>query len=134
MNLFFSFSDGESLERRPEEKSPYLQTGNHSIKITITNKSSLFTLKVKFSFVNFNSCFGNELIYLSVFAFLGILTPARNVVIFFQVTAGTIEEKIFQRQLTKQGLGGGILDPERSGGSQQFHFSSGKSDLLSKTS
>jgi hypothetical protein len=62
MNRVFSFSDGASLERRPEEKSPHLQTGNHLIKITITNKSSLFTLKVKFSFVNFNSCFGNELI------------------------------------------------------------------------
>jgi SNF2 family DNA or RNA helicase len=48
------------------------------------------------------------------------------------VTAGTIEEKIFQRQLTKQGLGGGILDPERSGGSQQFHFSSGKSIFFRK--
>jgi hypothetical protein len=44
---------------------------------------------------------------------------------FWQVTSGTIEEKIFQRQLTKQGLGGGILDPERSGGSHQFHFSTG---------
>jgi hypothetical protein len=50
--------------------------------------------------------------------FLNLIKP-------WQVTSGTIEEKIFQRQLTKQGLGGGILDPERSGASQQFHFSKG---------
>ena len=34
----------------------------------------------------------------------------RPVHVYRLATAGTIEEKIFQRQVTKQGLGGGIMD------------------------
>jgi len=49
----------------------------------------------------------------------------RKVHIYRLVTVGTIEEKIFQRQLNKKGLGGGILDPEKSGVTQQFHFTKG---------
>ncbi|TRY69409.1 hypothetical protein TCAL_13441 [Tigriopus californicus] len=43
----------------------------------------------------------------------------RPVLVYRLATSGTIEEKIFQRQITKQGLGGGLMD----GKSTQFHFS-----------
>jgi len=53
----------------------------------------------------------------------------RPVHIYRLVTAGTIEEKIFQRQVTKQGLGGGIVDggagesySNSSSVGGQFHF------------
>jgi DNA repair and recombination protein RAD54B len=49
----------------------------------------------------------------------------RKVFIYRLVTVGTIEERIFQRQLNKKGLGGGILDSEKPGAAQQFHFSKG---------
>ncbi len=48
----------------------------------------------------------------------------KPVKVYRLVTTGTIEEKIFQRQITKQGLGGGVVgaagQEARSG---QFHFS-----------
>ena len=47
----------------------------------------------------------------------------KPVKVYRLVTTGTIEEKIFQRQITKQGLGGGLVDPESTKGSGQFHFS-----------
>lgn len=43
----------------------------------------------------------------------------RPVLVYRLATSGTIEEKIFQRQITKQGLGGGLME----GKSTQFHFS-----------
>lgn len=54
----------------------------------------------------------------------------KPVKVYRLVTTGTIEEKIFQRQITKQGLGGGLVDLTtsgsssfKSGSSGQFHFS-----------
>lgn len=46
----------------------------------------------------------------------------KRVHIYRLVTAGTVEEKIFQRQTTKQGLGGGVM--EAAVASNKFHFSS----------
>ena len=48
----------------------------------------------------------------------------RPVTVYRLATTGTIEEKIFQRQITKQGLGGGFLDDEGSAGKggKKFHF------------
>jgi DNA repair and recombination protein RAD54B len=46
----------------------------------------------------------------------------KPVVVYRLVTTGTIEEKVFQRQITKQGLGGGLVD-EASATSAKFHFS-----------
>ncbi len=45
----------------------------------------------------------------------------RPVHVYRLATAGTLEEKIFQRQVTKQGLGGGLVDGG-GGGGEQFHF------------
>lgn len=54
---------------------------------------------------------------------------SKPVTIYRLATVGTIEEKIFQRQNTKQGLGGGLMDgadcSNKSSG--QFHFT--KQDL-----
>ena len=50
----------------------------------------------------------------------------KPVKVYRLVTTGTIEEKIFQRQTTKQGLGGGLVDDthtQTSGGQKQNHFS-----------
>ena len=51
---------------------------------------------------------------------------SRPVTIYRLATVGTIEEKIFQRQNTKQGLGGGLMDAADSSGNK-FHFT--KQDL-----
>ena len=44
----------------------------------------------------------------------------RPVSVYRLATSGTIEEKIFQRQVTKQGLGGGLVD--ETGSRVKFHF------------
>ena len=46
----------------------------------------------------------------------------RPVSVYRLATCGTIEEKIFQRQVTKQGLGGGLVDETGSGSRVKFHF------------
>ena len=47
----------------------------------------------------------------------------RPVTVYRLATTGTLEEKIFQRQITKQGLGGGFLDEDKgSVGGKKFHF------------
>lgn len=49
----------------------------------------------------------------------------RKVHVYRLATAGSIEEKIFQRQVTKQGLGGGVLSDNMSDGFvQKNHFTS----------
>ena len=49
----------------------------------------------------------------------------RKVHVYRLATAGSIEEKIFQRQVTKQGLGGGVLTDSIGDGSvQKNHFTS----------
>ena len=51
----------------------------------------------------------------------------KPVKVYRLVTTGTIEEKIFQRQVTKQGLGGGVVDQGNGTGASshkaaKFHF------------
>ena len=49
----------------------------------------------------------------------------RKVHVYRLATAGSIEEKIFQRQVTKQGLGGGVLSDNMSDRMvQKNHFTS----------
>ena len=49
----------------------------------------------------------------------------KRVHVYRLATAGSIEEKIFQRQVTKQGLGGGVLsDSTCHGLVQKNHFTS----------
>ena len=49
----------------------------------------------------------------------------RKVHVYRLATAGSIEEKIFQRQVTKQGLGGGVLTESICEGAvQKNHFTS----------
>ena len=49
----------------------------------------------------------------------------RKVHVYRLATAGSIEEKIFQRQVTKQGLGGGVLSDTMSDVvAQKNHFTS----------
>ena len=57
----------------------------------------------------------------------------RKVHVYRLATAGSIEEKIFQRQITKQGLGGGVLtDTVADGSVQKNHFTSDElKDLFS---
>ena len=57
----------------------------------------------------------------------------RKVHVYRLATAGSIEEKIFQRQVTKQGLGGGVLaDTVADGSIQKNHFTSDElKDLFS---
>ena len=44
----------------------------------------------------------------------------KPVTVYRLATTGTIEEKIFQRQITKQGLGGGLVEDSRK--ATKFHF------------
>lgn len=58
----------------------------------------------------------------------------RRVHVYRLVTAGSIEEKVFQRQVTKQGLGGDVLSDNPANGGGNSSSSSSESASLSTTS